>query len=737
MPTIKHRRRPQRQRTTRRSAQPTSAALLLEIGTEELPYQFISPALRELAGSTEALLREKRLSYGTIHVFGTPRRLAVMVEEIPAKQAAARQEIMGPPKTVAFTKDGQPTQAAQGFAKSQGISAKELEIRETSKGAYLCAVKQDDGRATDELLGEHLPRVIQDLSFSKSMQWDETRMRFARPIRWLVALYGKRVIPIELAGVRSGSRTWGHRFLKGARTVPMSKGVEIKTPESYLKTLEQAAVYADQEQRRSIIQAQLASLAKSAKGEVYQENQDELLEQAVFTLEWPHAILGRFNPDYLRLPQDVLITAMKEHQGYFSLVDRDGLLLPRFITVTNMELADMDLIRTGHERVLAARLADAQYFFDEDRKTKLTARVDQLKGVVFHQKLGSLYQKTERIMSLIVSLAEAMGLQEFNDSCQRAALLSKADLTTGMVGEFPILQGIMGEEYAGREGESEDVSLALGEQYLPRSIDESIPQTVVGKLLSLADRLDTLTAFFRMGILPSGSEDPFGLRRHALGVVRIIIESQLKVNVLDLVDSADRLLELQGVVSANGINKEGKVVTQGKLLEFLTDRLRYYGRTMHGLRDDVMEAVLAARREDEYELQDLFSRMHALQAITRQSEFDPLMVGFKRAHHLVEKEQWTQAQIDQAILEHPTERVLFKGVTEAQDSIPLFIANRDYSAALDAFIRMKPAIDDFFTGVLVNTDNAAIRANRLSLLYAVDQLFLSFADFSRIQVGGS
>ena len=721
-----------------RVPQPKSGGFLLEIGTEELPWQMIGPATNQLAQSLDALLTNQRISHGRVRSFATPRRLAVLVEAVKPRQAPARQEFLGPPKNVGFTSEGKPTPAALGFAKAQGVKVSDLEVRQTPKGAYLCAVKQEEGQPTVKVLGDHLPHVIRNLSFPKGMRWNSTGVRFARPIRWLVALYGTTVVDVSVAGVHSGNRSWGHRVAasKGSKR----GGVEVRSPEAYVASLERAGVVVDQNKRRAMLQAQLKGLARSLKGRIYTPNQEELLEQAVFSVEWPHAICGRFHSKYLELPQEVLITSMKEHQGFFSLVDQEGRLLPHFITATNRKLPDMSLIRKGNERVLTARLADAQYFYNEDRKVKLSDWVNRLHGVVFHQKVGSLHQKTERMISLAAAIAQATGFSGVKEVCQRAALLSKGDLTTGMVGEFPMLQGVMGGEYAKHDGEPEAVCLALGEYYLPRTPDDALPQTPVGKLLSLTDRLDTLVAFFRAGILPSGSEDPFGLRRHAFGMIRILIEGRLALNLVNVIKEADSYLENQGVVGARVSNVEEARESGDApklLLEFIADRLRYHGRTIHSLRDDVMDAVLAGRKEEEFDVLDLFYRMQAVQAITRQEDFDPLMVGFKRAYRIVEKEQWNSNTVNPELFEHPTEEVLSQAVDKCRGLVPPLIVKREYAQALKALIALKPSIDAFFDGVLVNSPVQAVRANRLSLLYRVDELFSALADFSRIQVQGS
>ena len=712
-------------------------SFLLEIGSEELPWQMIQPAMTQLAELMERFLAHHRLSHGSIRTFGTPRRLAVLVSGLAARQTSALQETLGPSKAVAFDAQGRPRKAAEGFAKSQGVDVSQLETRETAKGVYLCAVKREKGLPATTVLTEHLPGLLQQLTFSKTMRWNASGVRYPRPIRWLVALVGAKALSFDFAGVQSGDHSWGHRFLSRRRRGVASKGVRIRRPEMYEAALAGAGVVVDPVKRRKMLAGQLKQLARSVNGRVYQANQAELLDQAVFSLECPNVLAGTFDRNYLVLPSEVLIASMEEHQGFFSVVDRKGALLPRFFAPTNVNVKNVELIAVGNERVLAARLADAQYFFHEDRKGKLADRVSQLNGVVFHKQLGSLYQKTERTMALVGSLADADGVPEVKASCQRAALLSKADLVTGMVGEFPTLQGVMGGKYAAHDGESVEVCQAIGEYYRPRTPDDAIPETTAGRLLALADRLDTLAAFFHAGIVPSGSEDPYGLRRNAFGVIRIVIETGLKINLRDVLQQAARLLDAQGVKAAppaSSRNTEGN--PPWPLLQFLEDRLRYYGRTVQGYREDVMESVLGRVDGAECDIRDLFLRMEALQAITSQRDFDSLIVGFKRAHRIVEKEAWTSRTVEVPLLTHPTERTLHQAVETAKRAVGQSLEGHDYHGALRQLIVLKVPIDQFFDGVLVNAPEPELRANRLSLLRQVDDLFSDFGDLSQIQVQG-
>jgi glycyl-tRNA synthetase beta chain len=705
----------------------TAAELLLEIGVEELPYQFIAPALTELKDSAEQSLKDQRLGFQSVHTLGTPRRLTLVVEGLATRQTSMVKEAMGPSKSVAFDQAGQPTRAAMGFAAGQGVAVHELQVRQTPRGEYLCAVKEEQGRPANVVLEELLPQLIAKLSFPKAMKWNHTGMRFARPVRWLVALFGGATLPIKAAGITAGNRTEGHRVLGNA------KRLVIRDYESYLKGLERQGVIPDPHRRRRVIEDQIAVLCKKTG---FRLNVDaDLLDQAVYTTECPNVIIGSFKSAYLEVPQEILITSMKEHQGFFSLLNRDtGRLVAHFIAVANNQVKDMTLIREGNERVLAARLADAKFFFDEDRKVKLQERVKKLAGVTFHQKLGTMAQKQQRVRKLAGIIVSTLPSQDpkLKEACERAADLCKADLLTGVVGEFPELQGIMGGEYAHHDGESDAVRQAIREQYLPRSIEGELPGTLAGQVLSLADRLDSIAAFFHVGLIPTGSEDPFALRRNATAIVRIILEGNLRINLGKLIDNAKNLVFGDGFRGVPDFDREGR----RRITEFIFERVRHYGRVVHALRDDVIEAVLKPAHDKALDLVDLMLRMKALESVTTKPEFDPLIVGFKRAHRLVEKEQWDRKPVDLARFDHPTESSLYQATAEERGKMIAAMNRGDYGQALDGLVRLKPTIDAFFTAVMVNAEDPIVRSNRLSLLKEVDDLFMSFADFSQIVVQG-
>ncbi|WP_413935351.1 glycine--tRNA ligase subunit beta [Nitrospira sp. BLG_1] len=705
---------------------PSVAELLLEIGVEELPYQFIAPALVSLKESAERLCSDQRLTLQSVRTMGTPRRLTIVVDGLAARQTSITKEAMGPSKAVAFDQTGQPTKAALGFAAGQGVAVQDLQVRQTPKGEYLFAAKHEAGRPTAAVLVDLLPQLVSALSFPKAMKWNEAGVRFARPLRWVMAVYGGSVLPVKVAGITAANQTKGHRVL-GA-----GEWVSVRDAGSYLRTLERQGVIVEPQRRRQLIEEQIAALCQKAG---LQLNQDEaLLDQAVYSTEQPTAVMGSFKETYLDVPEEILITSMKEHQGFFSLRHKQtGKLAPHFITVANNRVKDMSLIREGNERVLAARLADAKFFFDEDRKVRLNERAKKLGGVTFHQKLGTMAQKQERVGKLAGFIAERVpsGQAELRQIAERAAALSKADLLTGIVGEFPELQGIMGGEYARHDGEATAVAQAIREQYLPKAIEGELPKSVAGQVLSLADRLDSIAAFFHVGIVPTGSEDPFALRRHATAIVRILLEGNLQLDLQRYIDQAKILVSDDGF---KGVQDSEKLDGQ-RITDFIFERVRHYVRVVYGFRDDVIDSVLKAY-DQSADLVGLVQKMKAIEIVTRKPEFDPLIVGFKRAHRLVEKEQWECQAVDARKFQDPSEGALYDAVVKEGEKMGFALSAGNYQEALNSLVGLRPVIDAFFEAVMVNAEDKAIRSNRLSLLKAVDDLFMAFADFSQIVVQG-
>ncbi len=711
----------------KRASAPPVAELLLEIGVEELPYQFIVPALASFKESAERLFNDQRLTFESVRTMGTPRRLTVVVDGLAARQTSMTKETIGPSKAVAFDQTGQPTRAALGFAASQGVAVQDLQLRQTPKGEYLFAVKHEAGRPAAAVLTETLPSLVSGLAFPKSMKWNESGVRFARPVRWVLALLGGKVLPVEAAGIKASNQTKGHRVLGGG------KWVAVRDAASYVSILERQGVIVDPQRRRKLIEEQIAAICRKTG---FQLNKDEsLLDQAVYSTEQPISLIGSFKETYLEVPEEILMTSMKEHQGFFSLRQKKtGRLAAQFIAVANNPAKNMSLIREGNERVLAARLADATFFFTEDRKVTLEERAKKLSGVTFHQKLGTMAQKQERVSELAEALATDLALSPESVSfCMAAGRLCKADLVSGIVGEFPELQGLMGGYYAVHDGLAQPVCRAIRDQYSPRGMDGALPDTIEGKVLGLADRLDTIVAFFCAGIIPKGSEDPFALRRQALSVVRILLEGEVRLDLRTAIEKAAACVKTRVSVPPSAVAQS---------FEFVLDRFRFYMGTTEQLRDDVIEAVtnFAGYETTGCDLIDVAARSRVLHKTAFLPEFDPLMIGFNRANNILKKEGVKTAElgpVDPALLRDDAERELCITLESIAQTYGTMLAERRYQDALRALVQLKLPIDRFFETVMVNVDEPALRTNRLSLLTdVVDKFFRKFADFSKIVVQG-
>lgn len=682
--------------------------LLLEIGTEEIPAGFLPKAMADMAALIRTELETAQLAFGAIRTLATPRRLLLAVEGLGEHQPTLRSEAMGPAKSVAFDAAGKPTKAGEGFARGQGISVDQLVIVETEKGAYVCAKKEQAGRPTAELLTEILPRLIQSIPFKKSMRWKDLDVRFARPVHWIVALYGGAVIPFAFGNIASGNESRGHRF--------MAPGVfEVKDFSQYLQECERRFVIVDPEKRKSIIRAEVARLAKEAGGEVLAD--EELLEQVAYLVEYPSAVLGTFSPDFLEVPKEVLITSMRSHQRYFSLVDASGKLMPAFITINNTLSPDPSVVVRGNERVLRARLSDARFFFEEDKKVPLADRVEALKSVVYQAKLGTSFEKMERFRALAVALAEQLA-PTLKDQAARAATLCKADLVSGMVGEFPEVQGVMGREYALLEGENAEVAQAIYEHYLPTQAGGAIPSADLGAFVSIADKLDTLCGCFGVGLIPTGTADPYALRRSAIGILNIILGRGYRLSLPELVDRSLDLLTAKLTRTRPEVRAD--------VLEFL--RLRLVNLLAgQGYPQDVVDAVLSASCED---VADALARVKALAELKGREDFEPLAVAFKRVVNIIKG--GVDTPVAPALFTAPCEAALHEATGQASGRVAQAVAIGDYAAALRAIAGLRGAVDGFFEGVMVMADEDAVRINRLALLTGVARLFEGIADFSRI-----
>jgi len=682
--------------------------LLLEIGTEEIPARFLPPVLSEMAEGLRKRLEQARIRVGEIVTWGTPRRLALVARDVAAGQAEAVQEIIGPPKAVAFDQYGNPTPAALGFAKAQGVMVTDLVELDTPRGVYLSVSKSAVGRPTPECLQEILPDFIMALSFPKSMRWGDLHVTFARPIHWILARFAGQVVPFPLADVASGPITFGHRFLA-------PQAIEVRDSASYVAALQKAHVLVDPAARRAHLEKELAAAAAGVGGEVVPN--PGLMEENTFLVEYPSVVVGSFDQKFLQLPDEVLITSMREHQRYFSLRGQDGKLLAHFIAVNNTIARDPNRVRQGHERVLRARLSDAMYFYQVDSKVPLEKRVDALKGVVFHSLLGTSYEKMERFRELAGSLARKLA-PALENKVRRAATLAKADITTEMVGEFPSLQGVMGEKYSRLFGEDPEVAAAIFTHYLPRHADDILPGDLVGALVGLGDRLDTICGCFGVGLSPTGTADPYGLRRHALAVIRILRTQGLH---LDLPETVWLSLELL----KDKLSRTPEE-TALEVLDFFQTRLQNLLQA-EGFDQETVAAVLAAGPPD---VMDAMDKVQALEEIRQSPDFPALAVAFKRVINISRGAE--AGAVDELLFEYPEENLLLEATLVMESEVAAALERRDYSAMCRSLSRLRGPVDTFFDRVMVMAEDERLRRNRLSLLARISGTFLQMADFSRI-----
>ncbi len=685
--------------------------LFLEIGTEEIPSRFFTRAFEDLRRLAEGALAGARLSHGEICALGTPRRLVLAVDGVAERQEPLEEQVIGPAKRVAFDEAGKPTKAAVGFAKGQGVDVESLLTVETGKGEYVAALRKEEGGMAEEILPSLLADLIFGLGFPKSMRWGEGDFRFARPIHWMVALYGGVLISFEVGGIRSGIHSRGHRFMA-------PEDFEVKRAESFIDDARDRFVIVDPEERMALISQLCQAVAREAGGEILEDG--ELLEDVAGLVEYPTPVLGRIEADYLNLPREVLITAMKHHQRYFSIVDEKGNLLPNFVAVSNTRADEPDAIRAGNERVLRARLADADYFYREDLKRPLEDYVESLKGVIFQKDLGTSFEKVERVVRLSQWLADRLE-PEASKSTVRAAWLCKADLETRMVYEFPELQGIMGREYALKGGEEEEVCRAIDEHYKPRGAEDGYPSAGPASFVAIADKLDTIVGYAGLGTLPSGSEDPYGLRRAARGVLGTLSERGSRIDMGELIQAAAEPL-------ADQLNQSDPAALAEKSWEFLASRLENL-LLAEGYRVDLVRSVLQAR-SGRRDVVDIRNRLDALAAISTDADFEPLTTTFKRVMNIIPGGE--VPTVESKYLKEEAEQSLYAIYSERAENISKLLEREDYAAALREIAGLRPAVDRFFDDVLVMDKDETLRNNRLGLLSAIGLLFARIADFTKI-----
>ncbi|RJQ50147.1 MAG: glycine--tRNA ligase subunit beta [Nitrospiraceae bacterium] len=673
--------------------------LLLEIGSEEIPARFVVRGLAIFKENVLHLLNSESIAYGKISEYATPRRLTVHIEDVSEIQNDRTIETLGPPKKVSFDENGMPTKAAIGFARSIGIDVKDLKVVQTDRGEYVSATVEQKGKASKDVLSNGLPSLISSLQLPKTMRWGSGSLRFFRPIRWILALIGHETIEFEIDGIKSGSITYGHRFLSAG-------AVRISDPSEYLPALRQNHVIADSVERKNIISGEIQKLGSALGIHVHEDN--ELLDTVMFLVEYPTIVSGSFENKYIDLPKELLITVMRTHQKYFSTESAQGTILPSFIVVSNTKSENSDTVRRGAERVLRARLEDARFYFAEDQKIPLHDYTEKLKSVTFQEKLGTLHDKANRISSICSFIADRLNFPA-KEKLLRAATLAKADLVTGIVREFPELQGYMGMIYALNSGEDKEIAHAIYEHYQPRFAGDKLPDGEMGTILSLADKIDNIVSFYSLGLIPSGSEDPFALRRQATGIINILQNSAYPLTVNMLID---RALEI-----SQASHSEKPAVAE-KIVQFFNQRIEGV-LLSQGYSYDLVDAAIAV---EGLSMNDLKSRIEALDALKRDPAFPGLLMAAKRVCNIISRMQ--PSSVNKDIFTEDAEKKLYL----AGENVRTQVQRKDYRAIFE----LEKPINTFFDSVLVMDKDDEVKNNRIALLFSVKEIFDCLGDFSRI-----
>ena len=685
---------------------------LLEIGCEELPAGFVGPALWVGGQQFAEVLKKGRLSFSRVDIYGTPRRLTYIVRNLKDRQDASEATILGPPRNVAFDAAGKPTKAAEGFAKGQGVAVSDMKLFQTDRGEYLGYVREEAARPVEEVLPRLVSEWIPTIPFKKTMRWADLDVRFARPVHWIVSLFGGKVIPLSFGNVTAGNTTYGHRFLAPG-PIPIDSAVE------YFDRLTEAKVYVDLEVRKEMIRAGIRE-AERRIGRKWVED-EPLVETVANLVEYPVVLVGRFEEKYLALPREILITSMRNNQKYFVFEDDRGGLFPGFAFVSNMIVPDNNVVVVGNERVIRARLSDAEFYYQDDLKQSLFERAQLLKNVLFQADLGTYWEKVERMAGIAEYVASA-GFPGKGEECRRAAILSKSDLTTGVVKEFPELQGVMGRDYARKTGETEETAQAVYEHYLPKGMSDELPGTDVGAAVAIADKVDMVCGCFGVGLIPTGTADPYGLRRQTLGVLSILEAKGLRIPLEGLVDRSLSALREKLRSPAEEVKR--------KVMEFINGRIVNLW-TSQGSPGDLVDAVLAAGLT---EVVDMRAKLSALVSFRQDEAFEPLAEVFKRAINIT-REYAGPLDVSEALFEHEEERALHKAVGEVSERVHSAARSGKYSEAFREMARLQPLVSAFFGKVLVMAKEEKVKNNRLALLKNLSSMFASVADFSRVTVG--
>ncbi len=686
--------------------------ILFEIGTEEIPAGYLQPALDALEDKFIRYSKEYNLSFDTVKTLGTPRRLVLSVSGMVDRQEDKVEELMGPSKVAGFDKDGKPTKAAEGFARSKGAAVSDLQVVETEKGEYLMLKREVKGKATQDLLPEILLALIGDIPFPKSMIWGDNTSHFARPVQWILALFNQTVVPLTYTGIASSNTTRGHRFHANTEQVVASADLN-----DFQELLGKMQVVVDCKTRREMVVKSITEAVKQQELNGQVAIDEGLVDTVTNLVEKPFAVCGTFDEKFLQLPPEVLITSMREHQKYFPVVDQEQKLLPAFIAVNNTDVKDIDITRKGHQRVLRARLEDALFFFEADQEKPLESLLDDLGGIIFQAKLGTMAEKSERIVQLARVLAEKI-IPEKVEQCARAARLCKADLLTDMVGEFPSLQGIMGGAYAIHDGEDKETALAVKQHYMPLRAGSAIPQSDMGRVVALADRFDTLTGCFGIGQVPTGTADPFGLRRISLAIIQIIKESEYSISLHEICDTALALYEDK---------VDGSEKTIATILEFIKQR---FINDMVAVGHD-QQAVMAATSVQFDIISDVIKRIAALEAIKEEESFAILAASFKRIRNIIKDN--SDVVVNPDLFVEDAEKELFSAIEQVEKDMLHQLGNSDYKGALQAMLALKEPVDLFFDQVMVMSEDEMVRKNRLNLLTTIRTLVLRVGDISKMQ----
>jgi len=689
--------------------------VILEIGTEEIPAQYMENALKDLNQLAQKYLEENRINYKKIKVYGTPRRLILFIFHIEEKQEDIFQKIKGPAYSFAYNEDSQPQKPALKFAQGQGINVEDLIVEDTEKGKYIFALKSKKGQPTIEILSQVFPKIIKSLQFPKSMRWEEKSLRFIRPIRWILALYGKEIIRFSLEGLNSENITYGHILLA-------PKKIKIPSAQEYFRKIEKNYVIIDPQIRENIIKTDVKKIIKEINGkQIINEKQ---LKEIVYLVEYPNAILGNYDKKYLEIPIDVLTVVMEKHQKYFPVFKNKDELLPLFIVIINNSKEFASKIKEGNENVLRARLEDAKFFYQEDQKTLLEKRVSKLNNVIFRENLGNLFNKTKRLELLCDYIADCLQVEpKVKKDLLRSALLCKADLVTEMVKEFPELQGIMGKEYALLSNEKKEVAEAIAEHYLPRFSGDRLPKTKSGMILGIADKIDNIVGCFLIGLIPTGSQDPYGLRRHSRGEIAIVLKNNLKISLKDLILKSLSLFKTSGSLELK--IDENEVVSQ--ILLFFKQRIKITFLE-DGIPYDIIDAVLDV--ESIGDVVDIKHRIKSIEEFYNHPIFEKILTSSSRVLNLSKNSE--EAEINKFLLKEKAELNLYHHYKDIYPKIKKLICNHEYEKAFKLLGNLCEPVDEFFDQVLVMDKDNDIRKNRVALIKKIGILFNQIADLSKI-----